>query len=80
MSLALRAASLALAASTILPHTILASLGRIGVGITLYPGDLVATGTPEGVGMGMTPPRWLRTGDVVRIEVKGVGQLEHTVI
>ena len=46
-------------------------------GITLYPGDLIATGTPSGVGMGMKPPRWLRHGDVVRIEVDGLGAIEN---
>ena len=46
-------------------------------GITLYPGDLIATGTSAGVGMGMTPPRWLAHGDVVRIEIDGIGVLEN---
>jgi 2-keto-4-pentenoate hydratase/2-oxohepta-3-ene-1,7-dioic acid hydratase in catechol pathway len=46
-------------------------------GITLYPGDLIATGTPAGVGMGMNPPRWLKHGDVVRIEIDGLGVLEN---
>ena len=46
-------------------------------GITLLPGDLIATGTPAGVGMGMTPPRWLQHGDVVRIEIDGLGVLEN---
>ena len=46
-------------------------------GITLYPGDLIATGTPAGVGMGMKPPRWLAHGDVVRIEIDGLGVLEN---
>ena len=46
-------------------------------GITLYPGDLIATGTPAGVGMGMSPPRWLTHGDVVRIEIDGLGVLEN---
>ncbi|MEY4748074.1 MAG: hypothetical protein RIQ60_288 [Pseudomonadota bacterium] len=44
-------------------------------GITLHPGDVIATGTPAGVGMGLTPPRWLRPGDVVRIEIDGIGVL-----
>jgi pimeloyl-ACP methyl ester carboxylesterase len=35
-------------------------------GITLYPGDVIATGTPAGVGMGMTPPRYLKAGDAAR--------------
>jgi len=46
-------------------------------GITLYPGDLIATGTPSGVGMGMKPPQWLRSGDVVRVEIDGVGVIEN---
>jgi 2-keto-4-pentenoate hydratase/2-oxohepta-3-ene-1,7-dioic acid hydratase in catechol pathway len=46
-------------------------------GITLYPGDVIATGTPAGVGMGMQPPRWLQHGDVVRIEIDGIGTLEN---
>jgi 2-keto-4-pentenoate hydratase/2-oxohepta-3-ene-1,7-dioic acid hydratase in catechol pathway len=46
-------------------------------GITLYPGDVIATGTPAGVGMGMKPPRWLRPGDVVRIEIDGLGVIEN---
>jgi 2-keto-4-pentenoate hydratase/2-oxohepta-3-ene-1,7-dioic acid hydratase in catechol pathway len=53
--------------------TLIATVSR---GITLYPGDVIATGTPAGVGMGFEPPRYLRSGDVVRIEVEGVGTLE----
>ena len=44
-------------------------------GITLYPGDVIATGTPAGVGMAMEPPRWLASGDTVRIEIDGIGTL-----
>ncbi len=46
-------------------------------GITLLPGDVIATGTPAGVGMGLNPPRWLQHGDVVRIEVEGIGTLQN---
>jgi 2-keto-4-pentenoate hydratase/2-oxohepta-3-ene-1,7-dioic acid hydratase in catechol pathway len=46
-------------------------------GITLYPGDVIATGTPAGVGMGLAPPRWLGAGDVVRIEIDGLGAIEN---
>ena len=46
-------------------------------GITLYPGDVIATGTPAGVGMGLTPPTFLKTGDVVRIEIDGLGAIEN---
>lgn len=46
-------------------------------GITLYPGDVIATGTPAGVGMGMNPPQWLQAGDVMRIEIDGIGAIEN---
>ena len=46
-------------------------------GITLYPGDVIATGTPSGVGMGLKPPRFLQSGDVVRVEIDGIGHLEN---
>jgi 2-keto-4-pentenoate hydratase/2-oxohepta-3-ene-1,7-dioic acid hydratase in catechol pathway len=46
-------------------------------GITLYPGDVIATGTPAGVGMGLQPPRFLKSGDVVRIEIDGLGAIEN---
>jgi 2-keto-4-pentenoate hydratase/2-oxohepta-3-ene-1,7-dioic acid hydratase in catechol pathway len=46
-------------------------------GITLYPGDVIATGTPSGVGMGLTPPQYLRDGDVVRIAIEGIGSIEN---
>jgi 2-keto-4-pentenoate hydratase/2-oxohepta-3-ene-1,7-dioic acid hydratase in catechol pathway len=49
-------------------------------GITLYPGDIIATGTPAGVGMGMKPPRYLKAGDVVRIEIDGLGAIENKFI
>lgn len=47
--------------------------------MTLYPGDIIATGTPAGVGIGFSPPRFLASGDVVRIEVPGIGILENRV-
>jgi len=49
----------------------------ISRGITLYPGDLIATGTAAGVGMGFKPPRYLKAGDVVRIEIAGIGVIEN---
>jgi 2-keto-4-pentenoate hydratase/2-oxohepta-3-ene-1,7-dioic acid hydratase in catechol pathway len=47
--------------------------------ITLEPGDLIATGTPVGVGIGFKPPKYLKRGDVVRIEIEGIGTLENPV-
>jgi 2-keto-4-pentenoate hydratase/2-oxohepta-3-ene-1,7-dioic acid hydratase in catechol pathway len=46
-------------------------------GITLLPGDVIATGTPSGVGMGFSPPKWLKHGDVVRVEIDGIGVIEN---
>jgi 2-keto-4-pentenoate hydratase/2-oxohepta-3-ene-1,7-dioic acid hydratase in catechol pathway len=46
---------------------------------TLMPGDLILTGTPAGVGMGLDPPRFLQSGDVIRIEIEGLGTIEHPV-
>jgi 2-keto-4-pentenoate hydratase/2-oxohepta-3-ene-1,7-dioic acid hydratase in catechol pathway len=46
-------------------------------GITLYPGDVIATGTCAGVGMGFKPPKWLGPGDAFRIEVDGLGAIEN---
>jgi 2-keto-4-pentenoate hydratase/2-oxohepta-3-ene-1,7-dioic acid hydratase in catechol pathway len=47
--------------------------------ITLEPGDLILTGTPNGVGMALDPPRFLQPGDVVRCEVEGLGVVEHPI-
>jgi 2-keto-4-pentenoate hydratase/2-oxohepta-3-ene-1,7-dioic acid hydratase in catechol pathway len=47
--------------------------------MTLEPSDIIATGTPSGVGMAMKPQTWLKSGDVVRIEIEGIGVLENTV-
>lgn len=48
--------------------------------MTLEPGDLISTGTPAGVGMARQPPRFLRAGDVVQVEIQGLGILRNTVI
>ena len=44
---------------------------------TVNVGDVIATGTPAGVGIGFTPPKYLKAGDVVRVEVDGIGVLEN---
>jgi 2-keto-4-pentenoate hydratase/2-oxohepta-3-ene-1,7-dioic acid hydratase in catechol pathway len=49
----------------------------LSLGMTLDPGDIIATGTPEGVGMGFTPPVYLKDGDVVETEVEGIGTLRN---
>jgi 2-keto-4-pentenoate hydratase/2-oxohepta-3-ene-1,7-dioic acid hydratase in catechol pathway len=48
-------------------------------GLTLEPGDVIATGTPEGVGMGRTPQEWLQDGDVVETEIEGIGTMRNVV-
>lgn len=51
----------------------------ISEGITLYPGDIIATGTPAGVGIGFKPPRFLSAGDEIAIEIDGLGRLVNRV-
>lgn len=48
--------------------------------MTLHPGDVVTTGTPPGVGLGMKPPVYLRGGDVMRLEIDGLGEQRQTVV
>jgi len=48
--------------------------------ITLKPGDIILTGTPDGVGVGMNPPKFLNDGDMVTVEIENVGQMENRVI
>lgn len=55
-------------------------LDSISAGTSLVPGDVIATGTPAGVGAGFDPPKFLSAGDVVEIEVEGVGILKNEVI
>ena len=47
--------------------------------MTLYPGDMITTGTPPGVGMGMTPNKFLKVGDVMELEIDGLGKQRQTV-
>ena len=54
-------------------------ISYLSTAFTLETGDLIATGTPEGVGVGMQPPVFLQPGDVVRCEIEGLGAIENTV-
>lgn len=56
-----------------------AQIAYLTSAFTLEPGDLIATGTPEGVGVGMEPPVFLQPGDVVRSEIDGIGAIESRV-
>lgn len=52
-------------------------VSTISQGMTLVSGDLIATGTPAGVGIGFTPPKFLKSGDVVAMEISGIGRIEN---
>lgn len=52
-------------------------LATISAGLTLQPGDVIATGTPAGVGIGFNPPRFLKAGDEVSIAIAGLGKLTN---
>jgi 2-keto-4-pentenoate hydratase/2-oxohepta-3-ene-1,7-dioic acid hydratase in catechol pathway len=54
-------------------------ISYLSTAFTLEPGDLLATGTPEGVGIGMKPPQFLKAGDVVRCEIEGIGAIENRI-
>src|SRR6266852_7842055 len=54
-------------------------IAYLSTAFTLESGDLIATGTPEGVGVGMQPPRFLQPGDVVRCEIERIGVIENRV-
>jgi 2-keto-4-pentenoate hydratase/2-oxohepta-3-ene-1,7-dioic acid hydratase in catechol pathway len=60
------------------------NIGRIieilSAGTTLEPGDVIITGTPSGVAMGMSTPKWLKGGDVVECEIEGIGVLRNRVV
>lgn len=56
-----------------------AQVAYLSQAMTLEPGDVFFTGTPSGVGAVMKPPKWLVEGDVVRVEIDGIGAIENTV-
>lgn len=57
-----------------------AILEHLSIAMTLEPGDVILTGTPSGVGAVMTPPRFLKVGDVVRTEIEGIGVIVNQVV
>jgi 2-keto-4-pentenoate hydratase/2-oxohepta-3-ene-1,7-dioic acid hydratase in catechol pathway len=58
-------------------HAVDSIISWVSVGMTILPGTLIATGTPEGVGFARTPPEFIRPGDVVEAEVSGIGILRN---
>ena len=61
-------------------HNIRQQIEHLTRAMTLEPGDLLVTGTPVGVGMGFKPPRYLKTGDMLRLKIEGIGEISHEVI
>ena len=61
-------------------HSIYEQIAYLTTVMTLEPGDVLATGTPSGVGAAMSPPSYLKIGDVMRVEIDGVGHIENRVI
>jgi 2-keto-4-pentenoate hydratase/2-oxohepta-3-ene-1,7-dioic acid hydratase in catechol pathway len=55
-------------------------ISTLSAGITLMPGDIIATGTPAGVGIGFKPPKYLVSGDVMKVEISGIGILENQLL
>ena len=56
------------------------TIESLSAGLTLEPGDVIATGTPSGVGFAMNPRQWLKVGDVIECRVEGIGTLTNTVV
>lgn len=52
-------------------------VSELSKGMTLEAGDIIATGTPSGVGMGFSPPRYMSSGDVVECEIESIGILKN---
>ncbi len=57
-----------------------AIIATLSASMTLETGDIIATGTPAGVGIGFTPPKFLKPGDVVKVAITGLGAIENTVV
>lgn len=61
-------------------HNIYEQIAYLSTVMTLKPGDLIATGTPSGVGVAKTPPEYVKVGDVMRIEIESLGHIEARVV
>ena len=56
------------------------TIESLSAGCTIEPGDIISTGTPDGVGMGRTPQEWLQVGDIMETEVEGIGVIRNRVV
>ena len=63
-----------------LMHDVPAIIAYCSVFTELSPGDIIATGTPEGIGAKRNPPVWMKAGDVLEIEISGIGTLRNRVV
>jgi 2-keto-4-pentenoate hydratase/2-oxohepta-3-ene-1,7-dioic acid hydratase in catechol pathway len=61
-------------------HNIYEQIAYLSTVMTLKPGDILSTGTPSGVGVAKTPPAYVKVGDVMRVEIEGLGHIESRVI
>lgn len=68
------------ATPSLMIHDIAAQIEHLTAAFTLEPGDVIYTGTPAGVGAGFDPPKWLKAGDIVRVEIDGLGHIENEVV
>ena len=55
------------------------TIESLSKGLTLEPGDIIATGTPEGVGLGRTPPEYMKDGDIMETEIEGIGTMKNRI-
>lgn len=61
-------------------YNIAQQIAELSTAMTLEPGDIIATGTTSGAGFGFNPPKFLQPGDVVRVEIDGIGHIENKVV
>lgn len=61
-------------------HNIFQQIEHLTTVMTLEPGDILATGTCSGVGIALQPPKFLKPGDVVRVEIEGLGHIENRIV
>ena len=55
-------------------------VATISEAMTLEAGDIIVTGTPAGVGLGRKPPLWMKPGDIVEVEIEGIGVLRNSIV
>ncbi len=65
--------------TSLMIHDIKALISVLSQGMTLNAGDVIATGTPKGVGKGFKPPKYLKAGDVMEITIENIGTLRNTI-